>query len=116
MRHRKYGKKLGRETGPRQALMRNLATSVILYERVRTTKAKAQAVRPIVERMVTTGKQSSLTSRRRLSASLATPGAVRKVLEVLGPRYISRPGGYTRIIKLGRRRGDAAEMVQIEFV
>lgn len=116
MRHRKIGRKLGREAGPRRALLRNLATQVVLFERVRTTEAKAKEIRPFVERLVTAGKIPTLTARRRLARTLTTEGAVRKVLEVLGPRYAARPGGYTRIIKLGRRRGDAAEMAQIEFV
>ncbi|OGL72303.1 50S ribosomal protein L17 [Candidatus Uhrbacteria bacterium RIFCSPHIGHO2_12_FULL_57_11] len=116
MRHRKVGKKLGRTTGPREALLRNLATSVILYERVRTTKAKARAVRPLVEDLVTIGKTPGIPARRRLTAILRTEGAVRKVVEVLGPRYRDRRGGYTRVTKIGRRQGDAAEIVQIEFV
>lgn len=107
---------MGREAGARRALLRNLATSVVLFERVRTTEAKAKEIRPFVERLVTMGKQPTLTARRRLAAVLQTDGAVRKILEVLGPRYATRSGGYTRIIKLGRRRGDAAPMAQIEFV
>lgn len=116
MRHRKKSVKLGRTTAPRLALFRNLATSVVLYERVRTTQAKAHAVRPIVEKLITTGKKPTLAHRRLIAQYLMTDGAVDKVLEVLGPRYATRPGGYTRIIKLGRRRGDNAPMSQIEFV
>lgn len=116
MRHRKSGKILGRVKAPREALLRGLATSVVLYEKVRTTKAKAHAVQPVVERLITVGKESSVASRRRLTAQLYTPGAVQKVLEVLGPRYKARAGGYTRITKIGRRQGDAAEMVVLELV
>lgn len=116
MRHRKQGKVLDRTKGPREALVRGLATQVIVYEKVKTTKAKAQAVQPLVERLITTGKKNTLVARRSLGAVLYTDGAVRKVLEVLGPRYQARRGGYTRITKLGRRLGDAAEMVQIELV
>lgn len=117
MRHRKKKFTLDRKTGPRRSLLRNLATSVVLYEKVRTTRAKAKAVQPIVERCVTAAKGSNaLTARRKLLTVLAHQNAVRKMMEVLGPRYKERAGGYTRIIKIGRRLGDAAEVVQIEFV
>lgn len=116
MRHRKQGKVLDRKKGPREALVRGLAMQVIVYEKVKTTKAKAQAVQPLVEKLITTGKKNTLVARRSLGSVLYTDGAVRKVLEVLGPRYQARRGGYTRITKIGRRLGDAAEMVQIELV
>lgn len=116
MRHRKKGKILGRKIGPRRALVKGLAQSLILYEKIRTTLAKAQTVRPYVERLVTTAKNPTLANRRQLLAKLSTEGAVRKLIEVLGPRYKERKGGYTRITKLGRRQGDQAEVVQIEFV
>lgn len=116
MRHRKKGKILDRKKGPRKALLRNLATSLVLYERIKTTKAKAQALRPYVERMITTGKAKTLHARRELLKKLTVPTAVEKILAELSPRYASRPGGYTRIVKIGRREGDAAEIVQIEFV
>ncbi|MDO8581561.1 MAG: 50S ribosomal protein L17 [bacterium] len=116
MRHQKKKVTLDRKVGPRKALLRNLATSVVLYEKVKTTRAKAKAVQPIVERCVTLAKTQTLTARRRLLTMLAHPNAVRKMFEVFGPRYTSRNGGYTRIIKIGRRVGDAAEIVQIEFV
>lgn len=116
MRHRHKGKTLDRKTDARKALLRNLATSLVLYEKVKTTKAKAQALRPYVERMITTGKDKTLHARRELLKKLTVPGAVEKVLAEISPRYAGRPGGYTRIIKIGRREGDAAEMVQIEFV
>jgi len=116
MRHRKKGKILDRKKEPRKALLRNLATSVIIYEKVKTTKAKAKAVKPVVEKIITTAKKNDLTSRRKLLEILYHKKAVNKALEILGPRYKDRKGGYTRIINLNRRQGDNAEMVQIEFV
>lgn len=116
MRHRKVGKTLDRKAAPRRALLRNLATSLVLYERIQTTKAKAKAVAPYVERMITVGKEKTLHARRELLKELTTSSAVEKVLSELGPRYLERRGGYTRITKIGHRSGDAAEMVQIEFV
>jgi len=116
MRHRSKGRILGRPTASRKSLLANLAQSVILYEKVRTTEAKAKEVRSLVERLITTGKKPTLANRRQLVAKLPTANAVKKVLEVLGPRYEKRAGGYTRIAKLGRRQGDAAKMAVIELV
>lgn len=116
MRHRRKGKTLDRKAGPRRALMRNLATSVILYEHVNMTEAKAKAVRPMVERLITRGRVKSLANRRELMKVLMHESAVNKILEELGPRYAIRPGGYTRIIKLNPRKGDGAEIAQIQLV
>jgi large subunit ribosomal protein L17 len=116
MRHRKAGKILGRKKAPREALLRNLATSVILYEKIKTTEAKAKAVKPLVEKAITRGKTPTLASRRLLMKFFYTDHPVKKILEVLGPRYMERKGGYTRIIKLGARQGDGAAMVQLELV
>lgn len=116
MRHRRVGKTLDRSSSARKALLRSLATSVLLYEHVNTTLAKAKAVRPLVERMITKGKKKTLVSRRQLMQVLLSESAVNKVLEELGPRYQTRPGGYTRIIKLGTRKGDGAEVAQIQLV
>ncbi|MBI4281258.1 50S ribosomal protein L17 [Candidatus Uhrbacteria bacterium] len=116
MRHKKHKVTLDRKTGPRTALLRNLTTSVVLYEKVKTTSAKAKAIQPIVERMVTAAKEQTLHGRRKMIALLTDANAVRKAYDVLAPRYKDRKGGYTRIVKIGRRVGDAAEMVQIEFV
>src|SRR3989338_2397875 len=116
MRHRVKGKILDRKAGPRKALLRNLATSLIIYEKIKTTKAKAKALRPIVEKLITVAKPNDLTARRKLLSVLFHPKAVKKSLEVLGPRYQARKGGYLRIINLGRRQGDGAEICQIEFV
>ncbi len=116
MRHRKKGTILDRKKAPREALLRNLAASVILHEKVKTTEAKAKAVRPLVEKAITTGKKPSLAARRNLMKFFYTEHPVKKILEVLGPRYASRPGGYTRIVKIGHRKNDGADMVQIELV
>ncbi len=116
MKHRRAGKTLDRSSDARGALLRGLATSVILYEHVNTTLAKAKAVRPLVERMITKGKVKSLHTRRQLARTLMTETAILKILEELGPRYAKRPGGYTRIIKLGTRKGDGAEIAQIQLV
>ncbi|TAL19682.1 50S ribosomal protein L17 [Patescibacteria group bacterium] len=116
MRHRKKTVILGREKGPRTALLRNLATSVVLFERVQTTRAKAKAVQPLVERLVTVAKNKNASARRELNKILTTRGAVLKVTGELAPRYEKRAGGYTRITRLGFRKGDAAEIVQLEFV
>jgi len=107
---------LDRKKGPREALLRSLATSVILYEKVQTTKAKAKAVRPLVERLITAGKTGTVTARRRVARVVYGDNATKKVLEELSPRYKDRKGGYLRITPLGHRQGDGAEMVQIEFV
>ncbi|MBI5655244.1 50S ribosomal protein L17 [Candidatus Uhrbacteria bacterium] len=116
MKHNRKGKTLDRKAGPRLALLRNLATSLVLYEKMNTTLAKAKAVRPMVEKLITTGRTKTLTSRRQLAKVLTVESAVNKVLEELGPRYATRPGGYTRIIKLGTRQGDGAEIAQIQLV
>lgn len=116
MRHRNKNKILDREKGPRELMLRNLASSIILYEKVKTTRAKARAVRSLVERSISSSKAGDLTARRGLIRVLLQKNAVKKSLEVLGVRYKTRPGGYTRLIKLGNRRGDGAEMVQIELV
>ena len=116
MRHRRTGKTLDRKAGPRRALLRNWATSILLHEHGNTPLAKAKAVRPMVEKIITRGRVKSLMNRRQLLKVLMTETAVNKVLEELGPRYATRPGGYTRIIKLGVRKGDGAEMAQIQLV
>ncbi|MDO8462825.1 MAG: 50S ribosomal protein L17 [bacterium] len=116
MRHRKSKITLDRKTGPRGLLLRNLAESVLLHERVRTTTAKAKAVRPIVEESITLARTPGLATRRRLLASLRHPKVVAKLLEVLGPKYQTRAGGYTRITKIGQRAGDGAEESVIELV
>lgn len=117
MRHRNSGTVLSREAAPRRALLKGLVMDVVLYEKVQTTEARAKAIKPMVERLVTRGKESSLHNRRELLSffgGLELP--VKKILEVLSPRFKTRAGGYTRIVKMGPRKGDGAQMVQIEFV
>jgi large subunit ribosomal protein L17 len=116
MRHRKKGKILDRKKSAREALLKNLATSLILYEKIKTTKAKAKTVKPLVEKIITLAKNNNLTSRRQLITLLYHKKAVAKALEVLGPRYQQRKGGYTRIVNLGLRPGDGAEIAQIELI
>jgi large subunit ribosomal protein L17 len=116
MRHRKKGKILDRKVGPRKALLRNLAVSLVLYEKIQTTRAKAKTLRPIVEKLITRGKINNLAARRYLLKYLYKESAAKKVLEDLGPKYKERRGGYTRILNIGRRQGDGAEVVQIELV
>jgi len=116
MRHRKKGKILSRKTGPRIALFKNLAASLVIHEEIKTTEAKAKVLRGVVEKLVTIGKINSLTTYRRLLAYLPTKISAKKVLEQLGPKYKETNGGYTQIFKLGQRKGDGAEMVLIKFV
>lgn len=116
MRHGKKRKILSRDASGRKALIRSLATSLVLYEKIKTTEAKAKYVRPYVEKLVTVGKKGDLHARRELLKKLYTESAIKKVLEVLSPRYKERKGGYLRIVKLAIRRGDAAKVVKIEFV
>ena len=97
-------------------MLRNLAASVILYEKVKTTETKAKAVRSVVEKAITAAKKDDLTSRRKVIAVLPQKNAVKKLFEVLGKRYLEKKGGYTRLIKIGPRQGDGADIVQIELV
>lgn len=116
MRHRKAGKTLSRTKPAREALIRDLVSNLILAEKIRTTKAKAQALRPKVERLVTVARQGTVTARRRCQEFLRTEHATKKLIEVIAPRYQGRAGGYTRTVRIGRRNGDGAEMVLIAFV
>lgn len=116
MRHRNKIKILDREKAARTALLRGLATSLVLYEKINTTKAKAKTVKPLVEKYITVGKVNTLHTRRELLKFFYINNAVKKILEHLSPRYKDRHGGYLRIINLGPRKGDGAEMAQIEFV
>lgn len=116
MRHRKNTVILDRKKGPREMMLKNLAASVLMYEKVKTTEAKAKAVRTLVERAITVSKKGDLTARRQLIKSLPQTLAVKKAMDVLGTRYKDRQGGYTRIVKLGNRAGDGASLVQIELV
>jgi large subunit ribosomal protein L17 len=116
MRHRVRKTTLGRTAGPRKALLKVAAEQVLLYEHITTTLAKAKALRPIVERLITTAKKGDLTARRRLLAALPTERGAAKALDVLGKRFANRPGGYTRIIKLVARTGDRAPMAVLQLV
>jgi large subunit ribosomal protein L17 len=116
MRHRKGGFKLKRDIGARRSLLKGLATSVIEHERVVTTVPKAKAVKPLVEKMITLAKRDTLHSRRQAAAFLSSPGAVKKLFDKLGTRFGQREGGYTRLVRLGWRRGDGAEQAMVELV
>jgi large subunit ribosomal protein L17 len=117
MRHQKTRNKLSRDSAHRKALLMNLSKEIIEHERIETTAAKARAVKPEVERLVTLAKGGDLHARRQALSRLAQDKfAVHKLFSELGPRYADRPGGYTRILKLGPRRSDATEMVFIELV
>ena len=116
MRHRRGGYKLKRDVGARNSLLKGLVTSIIEQERVITTVPKAKAVRPLVEKMITLAKADTLHSRRQAAAVLRTPASVKKLFDTLGTRFGQREGGYTRITRLGPRKGDGAEQAMIELV
>lgn len=116
MRHAVAGRKLGRPTSQRDALLRNLATDLVRHERLKTTLAKAKSLRPFAEKIITLSKDDSVHHRRMAAAQLYDPMMVKKLFNELGPRFATRPGGYTRIVRIGRRLGDAAEMAVIELV
>ena len=123
MRHRKSGKKLGRKKDQRRALRRNLIKQLFEHERIRTTRAKAQAVRGQAERLITlakrgnaAGDENMVHARRLAAARISDAIIVKKLFDDIAPRFENRPGGYTRIIKLGPRRSDSAEMVLLELV
>ena len=116
MRHQKAGRKFGRNPAQRRALLRQLAISMILHERITTTEAKAKTLRPVVEKLITIARQDSPHHRKLVMTKLDHPLATAKLFDVIAPRYDATPGGYTRISKLGPRRGDAAPMALIELV
>src|SRR5712691_2805247 len=116
MRHGMANRKLGRTSGHRAALFRNQLASLIERERIVTTLPKAKELRPQIERLITLGKSDSVHGRRIANQQVQDDKLVAKLFDTLGPRFTDRPGGYTRIIKLGPRRGDAAEMAILEFV
>src|SRR3954468_23737171 len=116
MRHHRAGKKLGRDSEHRKALYANLAGSLIEHGRIRTTEAKAKAVKPFAEQMITLGKRGDLAARRQAIAELRSQDVVHQLFADVAPRFAERPGGYTRIVKLGPRNGDAAAMVYLELV
>jgi len=116
MRHRVGGSKLKRDIGSRNSLLKGLVTSIIEHERVVTTTTKAKAVKPLVDKMITLGKRDTLHARRQAAAFLETPAAVQKLFSSLNARFNQRNGGYTRIVRLGWRKGDGAEQAIIELV
>jgi large subunit ribosomal protein L17 len=115
MKHHKKQRKLGRERGPRQALLRSLARSLMLRGKIQTTEARAKEIRPMVEKMVTRARVQTLANRRLLQAALRDDEAVKKLISK-AQEYRARPGGYVRIVKMGPRKGDTAKMAIIEFV
>ena len=116
MRHRKAGRKLGRDSAHRKALYSNLAGALIEHGRIRTTEAKAKEVRPIVEEMITLGKRGDLAAHRQAVAFLRSKPVAHMLFADIAPRFADRPGGYTRIVKIGPRQGDAARMAYLELV
>jgi large subunit ribosomal protein L17 len=116
MRHRNYGRKLSRNTSHRKALLRNLVTSVIMEERIETTVAKAKATKGIVEEMITLGKRGDLSSRRLAASYCMVAPAVQKLFGEIAKRYASRTGGYTRMVKIGWRKGDGADLAVLELI
>ena len=116
MRHLKKGRSLHRSSSHRKAMLRNLAVSILLHERVQTTEAKAKEVRRLVERIITWGKRGDLHARRLTVRQVRSRTVVKRIFDDLAPRYSNRPGGYTRILKAGFRHGDNAPMVIMELV
>jgi len=116
MRHKVSGYKLGRTTSHRRSLLRNMATSLIMEERIETTVPKAKALRPTVEKMITLGKRGDLAARRQAAAYLMTDEAVKKLFDTIGPRFGDRNGGYTRIVRTAWRQGDATDKAFIELL
>ena len=116
MQHNRAGRKLGRTTSHRRALFRNQLASLFTHERITTTLPKAKDLRPLAEKMVTLGKRGGLHARRLALKNLPDPGVVKRLFDEVAPRFASRNGGYTRILKLGRRPGDGAEMAILGFI
>src|SRR5919202_661897 len=116
MRHGMVNRKLGRTSAHRAALFRNQLASLIQNERIVTTLPKAKELRPLIEKLVTLGKNDSVHARRQAERIVGDDHLISKLFATLGPRFAERPGGYTRIVKLGARRGDAAEMAILEFI
>ena len=116
MRHKVAGRKLSRSSSHRRALLRNLVTDLLKYDKITTTEAKAKEVRSLAERMITLGKEGGLHSRRQALSFIIAEKVVDKVFGELAPRYAERPGGYTRITKIGPRLGDGAPMVQLALI
>ena len=116
MKHQRAGRKLGRDSAHRKALYSNLACALIEHGRIRTTEAKAKEVRPIVEQMITLGKRGDVAAHRQAVAFLRSKSAAHTLFAEVAPRFADRPGGYTRVVKIGPRQGDAAPMAYLELV
>lgn len=116
MRHRRKGRRLGRTTSHRLALLRNLATALFVHERIRTTEPRCKELRRYVEKLITKAKRGDVHARQMVSRDIKDRKVLSKLFDVLAPRYAERPGGYTRIVKLGPRKGDCAAMSIIELV
>ncbi len=116
MRHRKTVKKMNRTASHRKAMLANLATQVFLHKRIRTTIAKAKVARSVVERLITFAKKGTLSARRRVLQTVRDKDVVKALFDEIAPTYTDRNGGYTRIVKLGKRQGDAAELAYLELV
>ena len=116
MRHRKSGRKLGRNSSHRKAMFRNMSTSLLLHETIKTTVPKAKELRRVVEPLITLSKKDSVANRRLAFSRLRDKEIVGKLFSEIGPRFIERPGGYVRILKLGPRAGDAAPMAMVQLV
>ncbi|MGB1780275.1 MAG: 50S ribosomal protein L17 [Longimicrobiales bacterium] len=116
MRHRKKGRQLSRTRSHRKATLRNLATSLFRHERIETTTAKAKELRPYAERLITLARRGDVHARRLAAMKIQDREVLGKLFDEIAPRYMERPGGYTRVLKLGNRKGDAAEMSLIELV
>ncbi len=116
MRHGNHGRKFNRRSDNRQAMFNNLVASLIVHEQIVTTLPKAKDLRPIVEKLITLGKRGDLHARRLAAARITDGAAVKKLFDTIGPRYASRAGGYTRVLKAGYRYGDSAPMAVIELV
>lgn len=116
MRHRRKGRKLSRTASHRSAMLSNMATSLFRHERIRTTEAKAKELRPFAERLITLARRGDVHARRQAARSIRDKEALKKLFDTLGPRYVERAGGYTRMLKLGRRQGDGADMAIVQLV
>lgn len=116
MRHRVAGRRLSRDRDHRKALFKNLINALVIHGEIKTTESKAKAVRRLAEKLITKGKKGTLHARRLIAAFLQNKKAVNKIVDELGPLFKKRPGGFTRIVRLGRRQGDDAMMVRLEWV
>lgn len=116
MRHNNKVKTLDRKKEVRELMFRNLVTQLLMHEKIKTTSAKAKAIKPIVEKIITKGKKNTLASHREILKYVFEKKVAEKVMKNIAPKYMEKPGGYTRIVKLGARKGDGAEMVMIELI